>query len=404
MEFTQLLQSAFTTLRNQGMRTFLTMLGIIIGIASVILIYSIGQGAVAFVNNELSMFGTNFFQINPGTSALASLTGGAETLTLADVDAIRKDTSLTNIQSVGAFATTSTIISANDIDKTMLVYGMSPEIVDLLKPTISYGEFLSTENNNNEERVVVIGKKASETFFGTGKNPVGEKIKLDNKAFTIIGVASSGSILFGSFFDNALFIPLNTALHQVTGSSHIREMDIAVKNTDLMNETVAQVSALLRERHNLKETEENDFIVATAADSLSIVQTVTSVLTLLIVAISAISLVVGGVGVMNIMLVSVTERTREIGLLKAIGAQEKDILLQFLIEAMVMTGVGGIIGILLGIAGTFVISFAIGIPFVVNPIAITIAFCVSMSVGIIFGLYPAKHAAGLSPIDALRYE
>lgn len=404
MDFKELIQSAFTALRINVLRTFLTMLGIIIGISSVILIYSIGQGAVAFVNNELSTFGTDMFQVNPGTSAIASLAGGADTITQEDVEAIRKDTSLTNIETVGAFATTSTVVSANDTDKTMLIYGMSPEIVDILKPNMAYGDFFSADDNLNSERVVVIGKKASETFFGTDTDSVGEKVKIDNKTFKIIGVATSGSVLFGSFFDNALFIPLNTALHQVTGSSKIREVDIGVKDPNLMNETINQVSELLRDRHNLKEGEQNDFIVASATDALSTVETVTNVLTLIIVAISAISLVVGGVGVMNIMLVSVTERTKEIGLLKAIGAQEKDILLQFLIEAMVMTGLGGIMGIILGILGAWGISLVVGIPLVVNPIAVIIAVSVSMLVGIIFGMYPARNAARLSPIDALRYE
>lgn len=404
MDLNELIRSALISLKSNAMRTLLTMLGIIIGISSVILIYSIGQGAVVYVENELSTFGTNFFQINPGANVIASLTGGSETITLEDVEAIRNDTSLTNIQNVGAFATTSTTVSANDTDKTMLLYGMSPEIVDLLKPKMVYGEFFSVENDINSERVVVIGDKASETFFGKNTNAVGEKIKIDNKPFKIIGIAGSGSVLFGSFFDNTLFIPLNTALHQVTGSSVIREVDVGVKNTDLMNDTINQVSLLLRDRHNLKEGEDNDFIVASATDTLSTIKTITNMLTLIIVAISAISLVVGGVGVMNIMLVAVTERTKEVGLLKAIGAQEKDILQQFLIEAMVITGFGGILGILLGIIGAFVVSSLVGIPLVVSPVAVIIAFGVSMLVGITFGLYPARHAARLSPIDALRYE
>lgn len=404
MDFNELIRSAFTSLRSNAMRTFLTMLGIIIGISSVILIYSIGQGSVEFVNNELSLFGTNFFQINPGTSVLANFTGGAQTITTEDVDAIRKDTSLTNIQTVGAFVTTSTTVSANDINKVLLVYGASPEIINILKPNIAYGEFFSEDNNLNSERVVVIGKKAAENFFGGGVNPIGENVKIDNKQFRVIGVASSGSVLFGGFFDNALFVPLNTAIHQISGSSRIREVDIEVKDTNLMNDTIAQVTDLMRERHNIKTGEENDFIVASATDSLTIVRSITNLLTLIIVAISAISLVVGGVGVMNIMLVSVTERTREVGLLKAIGALEKDILMQFLIEAMVMTGIGGILGILVGIFGALIISIVVGIPWVVSPVAILIAFSVSMLVGIVFGLYPARRAAHLSPIDALRYE
>ena len=193
-------------------------------------------------------------------------------------------------------------------------------------------------------------------------------------------------------------------MNEVAGSSTIREVDIEVKDTNLMNETINQVTELLRERHNLKVGEENDFITASATDSLTIVKTITNVLTLIIVAISAISLVVGGVGVMNIMLVSVTERTKEIGLLKSIGADDKDILLQFLLEAIVMTGIGGVAGILLGIFGAGVIAILVGIPLVVSPIAVTVAFGVSMLVGIVFGMYPAQRAAKLSPIDALRYE
>lgn len=404
MDLKELFQSAFTSLKSNGMRTFLTMLGIIIGISSVILIYSIGQGAVVFVNNELSSFGTNFFQINPGSSLMSSMGGGADTITLEDVEAIRKDTSLTNIKNVGAFVTTSVSVSANDVDKIILVYGMSPEIVDLLNPTIVHGEFITADNNLNSEQVVVIGDKVSETFFGQGTNSVGEKIKIANKTFKVIGVTRSGSVLFGGFFDNALFIPINTAMNEVAGSSTIREVDIEVKDTNLMNETINQVTELLRERHNLKVGEENDFITASATDSLTIVKTITNVLTLIIVAISAISLVVGGVGVMNIMLVSVTERTKEIGLLKSIGADDKDILLQFLLEAIVMTGIGGVAGILLGIFGAGVIAILVGIPLVVSTIAVIVAFGVSMLVGIIFGMYPAQRAAKLSPIDALRYE
>lgn len=404
MDFKQLLQSSITSLKSNALRTFLTMLGIIIGISSVILIYSIGQGAVVFVNNELSLFGTNFFQLNPGTSILANFTGGAQTITLDDVDAIRKDTSITNIQTVGAFVTTSTTVSANDIDKVILIYGMSPELVDVLKPNLLYGDFITSDNNLNSERTVVMGRKAAETFFGAGTDPVGESIKIDNKQFKIVGIASSGSVLFGSFFDNAVFIPINTAIHEVIGSSRIREVDVSVKDTNLMNETIAQVTDLMRERHNLKPGEENDFIVASATDSLAVVRTITNTLTLIIVAISAISLLVGGVGVMNIMLVSVTERTHEIGLLKAIGAEEKDILMQFLIEAMVMTGIGGFLGIVVGIAGAGIVSLVVGIPLVVSPVAVLVAFSVSMVVGIVFGLYPARRAARLSPIDALRYE
>lgn len=404
MNWRELFSSAITSLRSNILRTSLTMLGIIIGISSVILIYSIGQGAIKFVNNELSMFGTNFFQLNPGSGILDSLSGSATEITLDDVEAIKKDSSITNVERVGAFTMSYTVISANDLEKSVLIYGMSPEVGEMLKPIMKYGEFYTEKENLDAERVVVIGKRVGETFFGKDANPVGERIKIDDKSFRIVGVASSGSVLFGSFYDDAFFIPLNTAMNEVSGKHSIREVDIQVKDVRYMNDTINQVIALMRDRHNLKEGDENDFRVLSATDALSIVENITGTLTLIISAISAISLIVGGVGVMNIMLVSVTERTKEIGLLKAIGAREKDILVQFMIEAVVISVIGGAVGVLAGVGGALVVSVLFGIPFATSVFSILLALAVSTGVGLVFGIYPAKRAAALSPIEALKYE
>ncbi|HZJ18389.1 MAG TPA: ABC transporter permease [Patescibacteria group bacterium] len=404
MEYKEVLLASIQALRVNILRTLLTMLGIIIGISSVILIVSIGQGAVSFVTNELSAFGTNIFSINPGASLISATAGGSNTLTLDDADAIKNDKSLTNIDKVATVGQGSVKVSANGIDKSLLAQGVTQEMYDVIKPDITYGEFISEDNILGSEKVVVLGIDAVETFFGEDTDPTGERVKINNIPFRIIGVAEMTSVLFGGVLNNVVYIPINVMFDQILGREYVQEVDISVKDSNLMNQTIADVENLLRDRHNLKEGEENDFIIQSFQDLLSTTQTITNLLTLMVAAISAISLVVGGVGVMNIMFVSVTERTKEIGLLKAIGAKEKDILTQFLIEAVVMTLLGGIIGIALGVFGAFLISLVVGIPFVVSPLAIILAVGVSMSVGIVFGIYPAKRAADLSPIDALRYE
>lgn len=380
------------------------MLGIIIGISSVILIVSIGQGAVSFITKELSVFGTNFFSINPGGDVISATAGQSNTLTMEDVEAIKNDTSLSNIEYVAVNSIGTVKALANGQDKNVMAYGVTYEMFEILKPDMIYGDFISDENNLGSERVAVLGVDVVEKFFGKDADPTSETIKINNMPFRVIGVAESTSFLAGGVLNNSIYIPLNVMFDQVLGKEYIQEIDISVKDTNTINQTIEDVEILLRDRHNIKEGEDNDFITQSFQDMLSTVQTITNLLTVMVAAISAISLVVGGVGVMNIMFVSVTERTREIGLLKAVGAKEKDILIQFLIEAIVMTSFGGILGIIIGVSIAFVISLVVGIPFVVSGLSVIAAVGVSMGVGIIFGIYPAKRAANLSPIDALKYE
>lgn len=404
MEYQEIVRLSIQALKSNVLRTSLTMLGIIIGITSVILIVSIGQGAVAFVTNELSSFGTDYFQINPGSSQISSI-AGSNTLTFEDLEAIEEDTSLTNIKAVTPFVMASVTITSENEEDTPLIYGTTHEVVDILKPDVVAGEFISEENELASERVIVLGIDLAETLFGEDtSSSVGQTVKVNNRTFRVIGAVESSSVLAGGFLNNAAFIPIDIVTNEILGEERLAEIDISVHDQTIINQTIDDVEALLRDRHNLDEDEENDFRIESAQNIISTVQTITSLLTAMVAGISGISLVVGGVGVMNIMLVSVTERTKEIGLLKAIGAKQKDILTQFLIEAIVMTLLGGIIGIILGISGSFIISSAFGIPFVISLPAIIIAVGVSTLVGIIFGLYPARRAARLSPIDALRYE
>jgi putative ABC transport system permease protein len=405
MEFKEYFLSAYQSLKSSKMRTSLTMLGIIIGISAVILIVSIGQGAVQYITDELSAFGTNFFSINPGSTPVSAMAGGKKTLTLDDMEAIQQDQSISNIENVIPFAAASVTVSANGVDKTVLVYGTTDEAVKMLNSEIMFGEFLSEDDIHVSSRVVVAGAEAITDFFGEGTDPVDEIIRIDNKPFRIIGVSKAGSGFFGGFFDKAMFIPIDVSINQILGqNAGLQEIDISVYDTNLINQTIEDVSLLLRDRHNIDEDQEDDFLVQSFQDALTTVQTITGLLTAVVAAISGISLVVGGVGVMNIMLVTVTERTREIGLLKAIGAKQRDILRQFLMEAVVLTLGGGIIGILLGIGGAYLVSLFAPIPFVISIPAVIIAVVVSISVGIIFGIYPARRAARLSPIDALRHE
>lgn len=403
MEYLEIIKSAISALRNNKLRTSLTMTGIIIGITAVILIYSIGQGAVAFITRELASFGTDYFQINPGNSQFSTF-AGSQSLTFEDMEAIENDKSLTNIKYIVPMTMASVKVQANGEEDELLTYGTTHEAEEIFKPDIMDGEFLTEEQVLSSEKVAVIGKEAAETFFGAESSPVGQTIRIHGKIFRITGVLSSSSALAGGVLNNSIFIPVDVVTNEILGRKVLQEIDVSVHDQTTINQTIDDVEVILRDRHNLDADDQNDFQIASAQDILTTVETITSLLTAMIVGISGISLVVGGVGVMNIMLVSVTERTKEIGLLKAIGAKQKDILTQFLVESVVMTLIGGIIGIVIGISGAWLVSKIAGIPFVVSIPAILIAVGVSTLVGIVFGLYPARRAARLSPIDALRYE
>lgn len=402
MEYQEIIKSAIITLKSNVMRTGLTMLGIIIGIGSVIMIASIGQSAIAFVTNELSSFGTNYFQITPGADIFSSFGGASEEpITLEDAEAI-EDSGIENIISVAPIGYVTRTVSANDERVNVFVYGITESGQSLLGPELVYGNLLTDADSNS--RVIVMGIDAAEDLFGEGVNPVGESVRIDNTRFRIIGITKRDSALAGNFFNSGVVIPLEILSNEIRGDDELAEIDISVENTDFLNQTMNDVELFLRNRKNIDDDEDNNFTLTSFQESLDTINTVTGLLTTLIAGISSISLVVGGVGVMNIMLVSVTERTKEIGLLKSIGAKENDILTQFLIEAVVMTVIGGAIGIFLGITGAFIVSLVAGIPFILSIPWIIIAVVASTLVGIIFGLYPARRAAALSPIDALRYE
>lgn len=405
MKYKELFIEAIESLRKNVLRSSLTMLGIIIGISSVILIVCVGQGAVKFITSELNSFGGNVITIFPGTSLVSSFSAGKKSLTIEDFNAIKNDKSITNIDKLMPLAISSLNATANGINKTILLRGVTTDAIDILKPTMVFGNFIREEDDLTSARVAVLGKTISEDFFGENTNPVGEIIRIDNKPFIIIGVAESTNAILGGTFNNFVFVPTDVVLREVIGrDANLQQIAIKVKDENYINQTTEDVTLLLRERHKISEGQKDDFIVQSFNDVLSTINTVTSLLTALVAAVSGISLVVGGVGVMNIMLVSVTERTKEIGLLKAIGAKQVDILAQFLVESVVMTLIGGLVGIAIGIGGAFLISLIAHIPFVISIPAIFLAVGVSTFIGIVFGLYPARKASRMTPIDALRYE
>ncbi|MBA3723588.1 MAG: ABC transporter permease [Candidatus Levybacteria bacterium] len=403
MNFKELVSAALTALRGNLLRTLLTMLGIIIGIASVILIIALGDGATQSISSQISSFGTNSIFIVPDSPGEGP-PQGVQSLTLEDAKAIQNDDTIQNISLVSAAVSTSGPVSANGQNATSTIQGISASYAEIQSLEVAQGEFITVDDEDSLGRVAVLGSEIAGELFGVGSEPVGESIKIDNRSFRIIGVLAEADTSSFTNPNTAVYIPVTTAMKILLGQNHVGNITVLADDPEFINSSVGQIETLLRERHDIVQGAEDDFAVRSSQQALSTLGNVTGLLTALFAGIAGISLVVGGIGIMNIMLVTVTERTREIGLLKAIGARQKDILTQFLIEATVLTLVGGAIGMILGIALAVIITKVANLPLVISPIAILASVGVSAAVGILFGYYPAQRAAKLSPIDALRHE
>ncbi len=406
MNYSELVISAITALKGNLLRTLLTMLGIIIGIASVILIISLGQGTTESINGQLSSFGTNTIFIRPGSNEgrRGPQMSQMDSLKLEDAQALADKTQIQNITAVSAIVSKPTQVSANGQTQNATVQGVGADYASIQSLEIAQGEFFTKDDELGLSRVAVLGSEIVTDLFGEGAEPVGETVRIDNRSFRVVGVLLQKDSSVFSNPNKAVYIPINTAMKVLLGQDYVSSIMLQAANPDLVNQTVNDVTALMVDRHDITKGEIRDFTVNSSQQALATVGSVTGLLTTLLAGIAGISLVVGGIGIMNIMLVTVTERTREIGLLKSIGARNRDILTQFLIEAIVLTLVGGAIGIIIGIALAFLISNVIGIPFVLSATAILLAVGVSSAVGIVFGYYPAQRAAKLSPIEALRHE
>ena len=403
-ELVENLTMAISSIFSNKLRSFLTMLGIIVGVGAVIAMIAIGQGAGAQITKRISQLGANLLMVRPGAfqrGPTRSAGGSITSLVYEDAQAIAEE--CPSVNKVDAnFSGNAQVVYGNKNTNTD-INGVTPNYPDVRNFPVEQGSFLTEEDNRLMRRVAVLGKTVVEDLFGE-KNPIGEYIKIKRSSFQVIGVMSEKG---GSGFrdeDDVIFVPLKTAQKRLFGVSRVSVINVQAKNEDVMDKASEEITSLLRERHRLKSGDEDDFNIMSQADILTTVQETSNTFTMLLAGIAVVSLIVGGIGIMNIMFVSVTERTREIGIRKAIGAQRRDILSQFLIEAIIVSLSGGIIGILLGISVSNLMSKFGGWETVITPVSVALSFSFALAVGLFFGFYPARKASLLNPIDALRYE
>jgi putative ABC transport system permease protein len=396
MDYRELLKLALGSLKANKLRSALTTLGIIIGVFSVILLVSLGSGLQKYITDQVSGLGSNLIFVIPGRIGGARTAGGVQTNKLLISDAKQLQTKLRSIAQVGPIIQKTTSIRyQNKTDKNISILGTTSNYPNIVKTQIEKGRFFSLTQETSGAKVVLIGKTVETNLFASS-DPIGKKIILSGSRYTVIGVMKARGSVFGLDQDNIAIIPINLAQRQF-GVNNVNTIYLSANSPQYVSLVKQQAQNIL-----LKRLTEDDFTIQTQEQTLSTISNITNVLTVALGGIAAISLLVGGIGVMNIMLVSVTERTKEIGLRKALGARRKDILLQFLLEAVILSLFGGVIGIILGLA----FSMVLAVYFVsdVTLWSVILAFTFSVLVGVVFGIAPAIRAAGLSPIEALRYE
>ncbi len=407
MDIKELIAEALDTLRVNKLRTFLAILGIVIGIGSVIALISLGQGSQAAVSNQIESLGANLLTVTPGSQRSGFVQGGAgsaTTLTLEDAEAILTSPTVTDVVNVSPEYSRRAQVTTPGKNTNTTISGVASVYSAIHKISISEGVFITDSDNIRQAKVAVLGPTTVSNLFGTGVDPLGQSVRIQGQSFKVVGITvSKGGAGFGNQ-DDVIYVPLSTAQHVLFGATSLTSIAVEAKSSDVMVAAQDQVGYVLLDRHKIGSPTNADFTIISQNDILSTVSTVTGTFTALLSGIAAISLVVGGIGIMNIMLVTVTERTREIGLRKALGAKKKDIIYQFLIESIILTFAGGVIGMLIGVLISIIISKLVSIPFAVSAGSIALAIGVSASIGIIFGWYPARKAANLQPIEALRYE
>ncbi len=405
MLFSESVQIAVTALLGNKLRSILTMLGIIIGVGAVIAMISIGMGVKQNVTNSIASLGSNMLIVSPGSTnkgGVRSAAGSSQKLKYEDAEAIKKK--IKNIDYVSPTVNGSYQIVNGHENWNSSVYGVTPEYLKIRDLTIGTGSFITQTDLNSRNRVAVIGTTVAANLFDT-ENPVGKNIRINNQPYKVIGVIESkGQSSMGQDQDDVVIIPLTTAQERLMGITYVRSINIQVSSADKIESVQGQVETLLRQRHHIVGDKEDDFTVRNLTSLMETMTSTTTMLTLFLGSIAAISLLVGGIGIMNIMMVSVTERTREIGIRKALGATFQNIMMQFLIESVVIGVIGGLMGVAVGVGIALAIAKTGLFQTVITAAPILISFSFSVGIGLFFGIYPARKAARLDPIEALRYE
>ncbi|MFA5532468.1 MAG: ABC transporter permease [Candidatus Shapirobacteria bacterium] len=405
-EFFELLKESIRTLRLNKMRTSLAVLGIVIGIGSVIALISIGQSSQAAITSQITALGSNLITISPGSQSSGRIRTATvrKTLTLADAEAL-KAADLSAVKSVSPEYSSRLQVVAGDANTNTTIYGATSTYSEIHNLKISGGRFITESDYNSNSHIAILGPTVVEDLFGSSSyNPISEIIRINGQNFTIVGVTVAKGSSGMTDSDDVIYVPLSTAMKQLFGITYLSAISIQAADSEVMVQAQNQVGYFLLARHKITDTTKADFTIKSQEDLLTTASSVAGTFTSLLSGVAAISLIVGGIGIMNIMLVTVTERTREIGLRKALGAKKKTIITQFLTESVILTFTGGILGVIIGIFTSYFYSRVNSSTFTISPYSVLLAFSVSVVIGVIFGWYPAKRAASLQPIEALRYE
>lgn len=406
MNTTNLLKIALRALANNKLRGFLTMLGIIIGVASVITMLAIGQGSKRSIQAQISEMGSNMIMIQPGADMRGGVRQDAsamETLKLQDYEDIVNETRYVSATSPSVNSSGQAIYGANNAPTT--VYGISPDYMEIRRYEVEDGDMFSDQDVQTAAKVCVIGKTVVDNLFPGGENPVGKVIRFQKLPFRVVGVLKSkGYNSMGMDQDDLILAPYTTIQKKVLAITHLQGITCSALKEEYTDQAIDEISEILRRNHRLRETDDDDFTIRSMQELSTMLTSTTDIMTTLLAAVAGISLLVGGIGIMNIMYVSVTERTREIGLRMSIGAKGMDILAQFLIESILISVTGGLIGVIFGVGAALLVNVVAHFPIYIQPWSVLLSFVVCTVTGVFFGWYPAKKAAQLDPIEAIRYE